>query len=195
MNILVVGGAGYIGSHTVRALIDEDYSVIVFDSLVAGHSESLPLDVKFVKGNLNSFSAINKVFVENNIDAVMHFAAYSLVGESMEDPLKYYKNNLNGGMNLIRAMISNNVKKIVFSSTAAAYGEPSEMPITEEFELNPTNHYGKSKIMFESILDASEIYGLKSVCLRYFNAAGAGYGIGDDSIVINVDTVYISKKY
>jgi len=178
--VLVTGGAGYIGSHMTRLLVERNYEVKVFDNLSTGHSESLPSSVEFIQGDLKDLDAVERLFSKRDIDAVMHFAAHSLVGESMENPLKYYTNNLIGGLNLLNAMKKYDVDIFVFSSTAAVYGEPETVPITEDFPLMPTNHYGKSKLMFENILDSCIKYGIKSACLRYFNAAGAGFGIGED---------------
>lgn len=177
--ILVTGGAGYIGSHCVLALLKQGKDVVVFDSLELGHLEIIDKlsnfgNLKFIQGNLQNLSDIQTVFEENNIDAVVHFAAYSQVGESVKDPQKYYYNNVFGTLNLLNAMISHNVKKIVFSSTAATYGEPEYVPIDEKHPQNPINPYGSSKLMVEKIMDDyDKAYGLKSVRLRYFNVAGA----------------------
>lgn len=181
--ILVTGGAGYVGSHNVIALIDAGYDVIIFDNLELGHIETVETlknikakgkVIDFIQGDLQDFDSINGVFQTHRIDAVIHFAAYSQVGESVNNPQKYYFNNVYGTMNLLRAMLENNVKKIVFSSTAATYGEPVYVPIDENHPQNPINTYGKTKLMIESILDDyDKAYGLKSVRLRYFNVAGA----------------------
>ncbi len=181
--ILVTGGAGYIGSHNVIALIESGYDVVIFDNLELGHLETVETlksiqtkgkVVDFIKGDLQNFEDINSVFKTHKIDAVIHFAAYSQVGESVKNPQKYYFNNVYGTLNLLRAMLENNVKKIVFSSTAATYGEPVYVPIDEKHPQNPINTYGKTKLMIESILDDyDKAYGLKSVRLRYFNVAGA----------------------
>lgn len=181
--ILVTGGAGYIGSHNVIALIESGYDVVIFDNLELGHFETVDtlksIQTKgkvadFIKGDLQNFEDINSVFKTHKIDAVIHFAAYSQVGESVKNPQKYYFNNVYGTLNLLRAMLENNVKKIVFSSTAATYGEPAYVPIDEKHPQNPINTYGKTKLMIESILDDyDKAYGLKSVRLRYFNVAGA----------------------
>ncbi len=180
MKVLVTGGAGYIGSHTVRVLLKEGYDVVVYDSLENGHRESLPKDVEVVVGNLAETDKLDKVFKSHKIDAVMHFAGYIEAGESMKEPLKYFKNNLGNGVKLLDVMLDNNVKKIIYSSTAAVYGEPNSVPITEEHEKNPTNYYGLSKLMFEQVLDSCKAQGLKSISLRYFNASGAAFGIGED---------------
>lgn len=178
--ILVTGGAGYIGSHFVLALLEAGEEVIVFDNLELGHMETIESlkkigNLKFVQGNLKNIDDIRGVFMSNkNIDSVVHFAAYALVKESVSNPQKYYYNNVYGTLNLLNAMLEFGVKKIVFSSTAATYGEPQYTPIDENHPQNPINPYGNSKLMVEKILkDYDSTYGLKSVCLRYFNAAGA----------------------
>ena len=178
--ILVTGGAGYIGSHCAMALLKSGEDLIIFDSLELGHLETINTlkqygNVKFVKGNLKNIDDIRGVFMSNkNIDAVIHFAAYSQVGESIKNPQKYYYNNVYGTLNLLNAMLEFGVKKIVFSSTAATYGEPIYTPIDEKHPQNPINPYGMSKLMVEKIMDDyDKAYGLKSVRLRYFNVAGA----------------------
>jgi len=182
MEILVAGGAGYIGSHTVAELLEMGHKVITFDSLQKGHKEAV-LGGEFIEGNLLNQEDIEKVFKKNTIDAVIHFAADSLVGESMEKPDKYFRNNDIGGMNLLSAMIKYNTKKIIFSSTAATYGEPEKVPIEENNATIPTNPYGESKLIFEKILKWHDTaYGIKYASLRYFNAAGAHKSgkIGED---------------
>jgi len=179
MSILVTGGAGYIGSHTVHELVNQGFDVIVFDSLENGHKEFLPENIHLFKGNLASLSDIEKVFISHKIDAVIHFAAYALVGESMENPVKYFHNNLAGGINLVKTMLKFNVKNIVFSSTCATYGIPERLPLDEIHPTNPVNYYGLSKRMFEQVLESSQIQGMNYVILRYFNAAGAAFGIGE----------------
>lgn len=177
--ILVTGGAGYIGSHCVLALLKAANEVVVFDNLSTGHKETVDTlgkvgKLHFVEGDLQNLSDISKVFDDFNIEAVVHFAAFSQVGESMKNPQKYYYNNVYGTLNLLNAMIEHNVKKIVFSSTAATYGEPEYVPIDEKHPQNPINPYGNSKLMVEKIMDDYDrAYGLKSVRLRYFNVAGA----------------------
>jgi len=177
--ILVTGGAGYIGSHCVMALIEKGLDVVVFDNLSTGHIETIDKlkkigEISFFKGDLLNIEELNKVFAENKIDAVIHFAAFSQVGESVINPQKYYKNNVCGTINLLEAMLNYGVKKIVFSSTAATYGEPTYIPIDEKHPQEPINPYGQSKLMLEKIMDDySKAYGLKSVRLRYFNVAGA----------------------
>lgn len=177
--ILVTGGAGYIGSHCVLALLAKGLDVVIFDNLETGHIETVETlkkegNVQFVKGDLKNLKDINSVFDDFQIDAVVHFAALSLVGESVKEPQKYYYNNVYGTLNLLNAMLEHNVKKIVFSSTAATYGEPEYIPIDEKHPQNPINPYGNSKLMVEKIMDDySKAYDLRSVRLRYFNVAGA----------------------
>ena len=177
--ILVTGGAGYIGSHLVMALLEKGEDVIVFDSLELGHAETIETlkkygNLKFVKGNLKNLDEIRGAFLVNKIDSVVHFAAYSQVAESVKNPQKYYYNNVYGTLNLLNAMLEFGVKKIVFSSTAATYGEPVYTPIDEKHPQQPINPYGNSKLMVEKIMDDyDKAYGLKSIRLRYFNVAGA----------------------
>lgn len=177
--ILVTGGAGYIGSHCVLALLKQNYDVVVFDNLDTGHIETIETlskfgNLTFIKGNLQNLEDIENVFKTHKIDAVIHFAAFSQVGESVKNPQKYYYNNVFGTLNLLNAMLNHNVKKIVFSSTAATYGEPEYVPIDEKHPQMPINPYGNSKLMVERIMDDyDKAYGLKSVRLRYFNVAGA----------------------
>ena len=177
--ILVTGGAGYIGSHCVMALLEQNNDVVIFDNLSTGHIETVETlkkygPVEFQKGDLTNFDDINSVFKNYDIDKVVHFAAFSQVGESVVNPQKYYINNVCGMINLLRAMLENNVKKIVFSSTAATYGEPVYIPIDEKHPQNPINPYGQTKLMIEKIMDDyDKAYDLKSVRLRYFNVAGA----------------------
>lgn len=177
--ILITGGAGYIGSHCALALLEQAQEIIIFDNLSTGHIETIETlskygKVKFVHADLLNKDEINKVFDNFNIDAVVHFAAFSQVGESVKDPQKYYINNVCGTLNLLSAMLKHNVKKIVFSSTAATYGEPEYIPIDEKHSQIPINPYGQSKLMIEKIMDDyDKAYDLKSVRLRYFNVAGA----------------------
>jgi len=171
--ILVVGGAGYIGSHMVKDLLDAGHDVITLDDLSTGHRDLLPGGT-FVKGDLGDKDILNQLFSTHNISAVMHFAAFSLVGESVENPLKYYRNNLAATTVLLSEMVRHRVKRFIFSSTAAVYGEPLEIPITENHPSNPTNPYGATKIAVERMLhDCDSSYGLKYISLRYFNASGA----------------------
>lgn len=173
MTILVSGGAGYIGSHTVLYLQQQNEEVIVLDNLSKGHREALH-NVKFYEGDLTDTVLLSKVFQENEIDAIIHFAASSLVGESMEKPLEYYENNVLGTFQLVKKAVEYNVNNIVFSSTAATYGEPKNIPILETDLTIPTNPYGETKLAIERMLKWSyAAYGLNSICLRYFNAAGA----------------------
>jgi UDP-glucose 4-epimerase len=171
--ILVVGGAGYIGSHMVKDLLDAGYPVITLDDLSTGHRELLP-GGEFVEGGLGDAVLLDKLFSTHKISSVMHFAAFSLVGESVEKPLKYYRNNMAATAELLDSMIRHSVKRFIFSSTAAVYGEPVDIPISESHICNPTNPYGASKIAVERMLkDCDSAYGLKYISLRYFNAAGA----------------------
>jgi UDP-glucose 4-epimerase len=173
MAILVTGGAGYIGSHTVLYLKQRGEEVIVLDNLQKGHRDAV-LDAKFYKGDLKDDGILDQIFNTHHIDAVIHFAANSLVGESVEKPLEYYDNNVIGTYHLVKKMIEHGVKKIVYSSTAATYGNPVRVPIQEDDPTVPTNPYGDTKLAIEKMLKwADGAYGLKSVSLRYFNAAGA----------------------
>lgn len=173
MNVLVTGGAGYIGSHTVKELLAAGHQVVTLDNLSKGHRAAVS-GGEFVCGDLQDPELLQTVLRDYEITAVVHFAADSLVGESMEKPARYFNNNIVNGLNLLNAMVRQGVRQIVFSSTAAVYGEPAEMPITEDFPKAPTNNYGLTKLMFEQILATYEkAYGLKSIALRYFNAAGA----------------------
>lgn len=171
--ILVTGGAGYIGSHTVRELRSRGYDVVVYDNLSTGHIESIG-DALFVKGDLFDVELLKDTFKKYGVDSVIHFAAYSLVGESMINPLKYYKNNVSGTLCLLEAMTACDVKYLVFSSSAATYGDTGEDIITENSPQNPTSVYGMTKLMMERLMaDFDRAYGMKYVALRYFNAAGA----------------------
>ncbi len=171
--ILVTGGAGYIGSNTTLQLLDAGYDVIVADNLSRGHREKV-LPERLRQVDLNDTEGLLRVMAEQPIEAVIHFAAYIAVGESMKQPELYFKNNTAGSLSLLTAMVKANVKKIVFSSTAAVYGMPSKVPIPEDLPYAPINAYGESKVMVEQLLRwFDEIHGMKSVCLRYFNAAGA----------------------
>ena len=174
MAVLVCGGAGYIGSHAVRALIEAKREVIVLDNMQTGHVEAVPENVKLLLGDLRDVEFLKRVFKENKIDGVIHFAADSLVGESMIKPDKYFENNVMGTMNLLNVMKDNGINRIVFSSTAATYGEPKNIPILESDETTPTNPYGESKLMVEKLLKWYDYaYGIKYTALRYFNVAGA----------------------
>ncbi len=172
--ILVTGGAGYIGSHAVKALLKADFGVVVVDNLSKGYREAVDARARFVELDLGDREALKKVFQENDFSAVMHFAGSIEVGLSMQDPAQFFQNNVVNGLNLLEAMHATGVKNIIFSSTAAVYGNPEKIPIKENAQLNPTNFYGQSKLMFEQLLQKYEqFYGFKYISLRYFNAAGA----------------------
>ncbi len=171
--ILVVGGAGYIGSHTLRHLVHKGYGCVALDNLSCGHKEAVD-DVPLEMADLLDKSSLKNVFDKYDINAVIHFAAFSLVGESVSNPQKYYQNNVCGTLNLLDVMLGHNVKKIVFSSTCATYGNPQYLPMDEKHPQNPINPYGQTKLVIEKIFgDYASAYGLKYIALRYFNAAGA----------------------
>jgi UDP-glucose 4-epimerase len=173
MQVLVTGGAGYIGSHTVRKLLKKGYEVIILDNLSRGHIESVPENVKFEKVDLLDNEGLKKVFAKNIIDAVVHFAAFAYVGESVENPGMYYRNNVIGSFNLINTANEFKVKKFVFSSTCSAYGNPERIPISEEQPTAPINPYARTKLIIENILGDYDVSsGLRYSALRYFNAAG-----------------------
>jgi len=172
-NILVVGGAGYIGSHIVKDLCEQNYHVIVYDNLSEGHREAVTCN-DFIHADINDSGALDNLFQNNKIDAVMHFAAYAYVGESVANPEKYYKNNVAAAINLLSSMLKYNVKNIIFSSSCTTYGIPQYTPIDENHPQNPISPYGASKLMVERIIDDyNKAYGLQYMILRYFNAAGA----------------------
>ena len=175
MKILVAGGAGYIGSHMVYELIEAGEEVVVIDSLATGHREALHPEAKFYEGDIRNAEFLEKVLgQEKDIDAVIHFAANSLVGESVTNPLKYYNNNLEGTRSLLSALVAHGVDKVVFSSTAATYGEPERIPILESDRTQPTNPYGETKLAMEKMFHWVNVaHGLRYVSLRYFNACGA----------------------
>jgi len=184
--ILITGAAGYIGSHTAMYFIEKGFDIAVFDNFSTGHREIVDIlnkkaeacgqKFKFIQGDLKNKNEISQVFQNLKIDAVIHFAAFSQVAQSMKEPAKYYENNVVGTLNLLNSMVENNVLKIVFSSTAATYGEPEYTPIDENHPQNPINPYGKTKLMIEKIMDDYDLaYGLKSIRLRYFNVIGANY--------------------
>lgn len=174
MTVLVLGGAGYIGSHTVYALIEQGYDVVIVDNLETGHIEAVHEKARFYQGDIRNRAFIDSVFEQEHIDAVIHFAANSLVGESMVNPLKYYDNNLCGTKVLLESMVAHKVGKIVFSSTAATYGEPESVPILETDRTEPTNTYGETKLSMEKMFKWTSVaHDLKYVSLRYFNACGA----------------------
>ena len=174
MRLLVLGGAGYIGSHTAVELLDRGHEVVIADNLITGYKQAVPKEAVFYQGDIRDYNFLNNLFKTEKIDAVIHFAAFSLVGESVTNPLKYYENNLYGTKVLLQAMIDNNVDKIVFSSTAATYGEPENIPIIESDRTCPTNPYGETKLAMEKMMKwSANAYQLRYVSLRYFNACGA----------------------
>ena len=181
--ILIVGGAGYIGSHNVKLFLDRGYDVVVVDNLNTGHLEALDPRAKFYNVDIRNKQELLKVFDEEKPDGVVHFAALSLVGVSMKEPLEYFSNNVYGMQILLEVMKETGVNKIVFSSSAATYGDHKIMPLTEESPTNPTNPYGETKLMMEKMMKWCDVaYGIKYVSLRYFNAAGAydDGSIGED---------------
>lgn len=183
MNVLVTGGAGYIGCHTVHALLRSEHKAVIYDNLTKGHLGAVDPSAIFVQGDISDSVLVTETIKRHSIDAVIHFAASSLVGESMQQPGLYYRNNVAGTLTLLEAMQATGVNRIVFSSTAAVYGEPDIWPITEDMPTQPTNVYGRTKLVIEGMLaDFSAAYGLNYVSLRYFNAAGAlaEKSIGED---------------
>jgi UDP-glucose 4-epimerase len=200
MKVLVTGGAGYIGSITSEILLDEGHEVVIFDNLGRGHREAVDARAEFIEGDLRNREDIRKTMGSVLPDAVMHFAAFALVGESMQDPMLYFRNNVLGGINLVESMIERGVKRIIFSSTCATYGQPERMPMTEDLPQRPTNPYGESKLMLEKVLSwEQERRGLQPVFLRYFNAAGATEKLGEDHdpeshLIPNVLAVALGKK-
>jgi len=176
LQVLVTGGAGYIGSHFVKILQKENFDCVVLDNLSRGHSEALPKNVPLEIVDLINFLDVQEVFSKYSFDAVVHFAAFAYVGESVENPILYYQNNVVGSFNLIRAAAESDIKNFVFSSTCSLYGNPIKIPISEDLPTNPINPYAQTKLIIENMLrDFEKPYGLKSVCLRYFNAAGADF--------------------
>ena len=183
MAILVCGGAGYIGSHAVHQLIAKGEEVVIVDNLQTGHRSAVHQRATFYEGDIRDAALLDRIFTEQNVEAVIHFAANSLVGESMEKPLLYFNNNVYGMQVLLKAMVRHDVDKIVFSSTAAVYGEPKRVPIREDDGTNPTNAYGETKLMMEKMMKwVRRANGVRYVSLRYFNAAGAlpDGSIGED---------------
>jgi UDP-glucose-4-epimerase GalE len=173
MAILVTGGAGYIGSHTARALQRAGYNVVLYDNLSTGFRR-LAQGFELVEGDIADASKLRLVFARRNVDAVLHFAAHAYVGESVENPRKYFRNNVLASLSLLNSALDAGIRRLVFSSSCAVYGIPEQIPITEQTSREPVNPYGASKLFFENALDAySRAYGLRSVALRYFNAAGA----------------------
>jgi UDP-glucose 4-epimerase len=172
MKVLVTGGAGYIGAVTVKRLQKEGFEPVIFDNLYMGHKESVTCPL--IVGNLEDKEALFQLLDEHQFDGVIHFAAYALAGESMEDPYKYFNGNILGGLNLLEYMREKEIKHIIFSSTCAIYGKPEVLPVSEQESKKPESVYGESKLQFEKVLSwYDQIFGIKNICLRYFNAAGA----------------------
>jgi UDP-glucose 4-epimerase len=200
MKILVVGGAGYIGSVCTELLLDEGHEIAVFDNLGEGHRRAVDSRARFIQGDLDERKKIEAALSSMRPDAVMHFAANALVGESMRDPSKYFRNNISNGLNLLDAMVATHVDRLVFSSTCAIFGPPERLPIDETAPARPINPYGESKLAFEKILRwYGEIHDLKFVSLRYFNAAGASGNFGEDHrvethLIPNVLKVALGQK-
>jgi UDP-glucose 4-epimerase len=200
MKILVVGGAGYIGSVCAELLLDEGHGVTIFDNLSEGHRRAIDPRAEFVEGDLEDRQSIEKTLAKHRPNAVMHFAANALVGESMQNPSKYFRNNIANGLNLLDAIVAAGVGKIIFSSTCAIFGPPERVPIDETTPPGPINPYGESKLAFEKILRwYGAIHGLKFVSLRYFNAAGASTKFGEDHrvethLIPNVLKVALGEK-
>jgi len=200
MKILVVGGAGYIGSICSEVLLNEGYDVVIFDNLTEGHRGAVDSRARFVEGDLADRPAVDAAISSSRPDAVMHFAASALVGESMQNPSKYFRNNIAHGLNLLDAMVAADVKRMVFSSTCSIFGPPDRLPLDENLPTRPINPYGESKLAFERILRwYDEIHGVKSVSLRYFNAAGASARFGEDHryethLIPNVLKVALGQK-
>ncbi|MEA3213751.1 MAG: UDP-glucose 4-epimerase [Chthoniobacter sp.] len=200
MNILVTGGAGYIGSICVEQLLEAGHTVTVFDNLTEGHRKAVDPRAPLIVGNLQERAQIEAALGAVKPDAVMHFAAHALVGESMENPSKYFRNNVYGGLNLLDAMVATGCRRFVFSSTCATFGPPDRLPIDETLPQRPINPYGESKLIFEKILRwYDEIHALKFVALRYFNAAGATARYGEDHriethLIPNVLKVALAQK-
>jgi UDP-glucose 4-epimerase len=181
MNVLVTGGAGYIGSVVAAELLRDGHVVVVYDNLSRGHNAAVPRGATFIQGDLFNDAVLVRTLREHAVEAVMHFAALSLVGESVREPALYFRNNVAGTLHLLDAMRAAGVGRLIFSSTAAVYGQPEATPITEDAALRPINPYGESKLMVETVLRRyDEAYGLRSVSLRYFNAAGAAGELGED---------------
>jgi UDP-glucose 4-epimerase len=200
MKILVVGGAGYIGSICAELLLDQGHEIAVFDNLSEGHRGALDPRARFIEGDLQDRQTIDSALAVARPEAVMHFAASALVSESMRDPSKYFRNNISSGLNLLDAMVTAHVERIVFSSTCAIFGLPERVPIGETAPTRPINPYGESKLAYEKILRwYDEIHGLKFVSLRYFNAAGATANFGEDHrlethLIPNVLKVALGQK-
>jgi UDP-glucose 4-epimerase len=200
MKILVVGGAGYIGSVCAELLLDAGHTVSIFDNLSEGHRVAIDPRAEFIECDLEDRQSVERLLVRRQPDAVMHFAANALVGESMQNPSKYFRNNVANGLNLLDAMLEAGVQKLIFSSTCAIFGPPDRVPIDETMPTRPINPYGESKLAFEKILRwYDQIHGLKFVSLRYFNAAGASEKFGEDHrvethLIPNVLKVALGEK-
>ena len=200
MKILVVGGAGYIGSVCTEVLLDEKHDVAIFDNLSEGHRKAVDQRAEFIEGDLSDRKTVTALLGKLRPDAVMHFAANALVGESMANPSKYFRNNICNGLNLLDAMVETGTRRLVFSSTCATFGPPEKLPIDEETPQRPINPYGDSKLAFEKILHwYGEIHALRFVALRYFNAAGASARFGEDHrtethLIPNVLKVALGEK-
>jgi len=200
MKILVVGGAGYIGSVCAELLLDEGHAVCVFDNLSEGHRAAVDSRAEFLEGDLGTVDLIHSALTAFRPEAVMHFAASALVAESMENPSKYFRNNVGNGLNLLDAMVATGVNQFVFSSTCAIFGPPERLPIDETLPKRPINPYGESKLAFEKILRwYGDIHGLRFVSLRYFNAAGASGKFGEEHrvethLIPNVFKVALGQK-
>lgn len=183
MHIFLTGGAGYIGSVTTECLLNEGHQVTVFDNLEQGHRDAIDGRAQLIEGDLRDRDGVIDALTTTRPDAIMHFAAYALVGESMEDPMKYFRNNVGGGVHLVEGMLAAGVRRFIFSSTCATYGFPDRVPITEDVPQRPVNPYGESKLMFEQVLRwAQERKGIEPVFLRYFNACGATEKFGEDHL-------------
>jgi UDP-glucose 4-epimerase len=200
MKIFVTGGAGYIGSICVEQLLEAGHSVVVFDNLTEGHGRAVDPRAELITGDLKNYEEIEAALKRTQPDAVMHFAANALVGESMQNPSKYFRNNVSAGVNLLDAMVAAGCKRFVFSSTCATFGTPDRVPIDETLPQRPINPYGESKLMFEKVLRwYDEIHGIVFVALRYFNAAGASEKFGEDHriethLIPNVLKVALGQK-
>ena len=200
MNVFVTGGAGYIGSVCVEELLNSGHQVTVFDNLCEGHRSAIDPRAKFIQGDFNDRESIFVALRAVEPQAVIHFAAHALVGESMVNPSKYFRNNVSGGLNLLDACVATGIKKFVFSSTCATYGMPDRVPITEDLPQRPINPYGESKLMFEKILTwYRQLHGLEPVAFRYFNAAGASERFGEHHrvethLIPNVLKVALGQK-
>ena len=181
MNILVTGGAGYVGSIITEGLLEKGHKVIVLDNLQQGHKEAVLPEAEFRLADICDAQAVEGVFCSTKIDAVMHMAAEVAVEYSITDPKRYFQNNVVGGINLLESMLKHDVRKLIFSSSATVYGDPNTITVSEQHATCPVNSYGESKLMFERILDwYGKAYGLKHISLRYFNAAGASERFGEN---------------